>query len=128
MLELLGATWELRWVDFTGERGQESGSGIQGDEMASDEKPTTEERLAIIEALLRDLVGQKQAKDFYSTAEVAERAGRSEYQVREWCRTGRLEALKRNSGRGRSKEWMISHDELVRYQSHGLREVARSPV
>jgi transposase len=96
--------------------------------MASDEKPTTEERLATIEALLRELVGQKQAKDFYSTREVAERAGRSEYQVREWCRTGRLEALKRNSGRGRSKEWMISHDELMRYESHGLRSASKLPV
>jgi transposase len=85
-----------------------------------------EVRLDTIENLLRELVSQRVIKDYYSTAEVATRVGRSEYQVREWCRAGRLQAAKRKTGRGRSKEWMISHEELLRYESHGLRPLAVS--
>jgi hypothetical protein len=88
--------------------------------------PSTEERLATIESLLRELVSQRTVKEYYSTADVAGRVGRSEYQVCEWCRAGRIQAVKRNTGRGRSKEWMVSHDELIRYESHGLRAVSRS--
>jgi hypothetical protein len=82
-------------------------------------------RLTTIEGMFRSLISQRTIKEFYSTTEVAERVGRSEYQVREWCRGGRIQAVKRNVGRGRSKEWMIPHEELVRYESHGLREAAR---
>ena len=82
--------------------------------------PELETRLRSIEGLLQELVSQRTIKDYYSTAEVAKRVGRSEYQVREWCRAGRLQAVKRNTGRGRSKEWMVPHEELVRYENHGL--------
>jgi len=90
--------------------------------------PEIEVRLDTIENLLRELVSQRVVKAFYSTAEVAARVGRSEYQVREWCRTGRIQAEKRHTGKGRSKEWMIPHDELVRYENHGFRVVAQSPA
>jgi hypothetical protein len=82
--------------------------------------PELETRLRSIDGLLQELVSQRTIKDYYSTAEVAKRVGRSEYQVREWCRAGRLHAVKRNTGRGRSKEWMVPHEELVRYENHGL--------
>jgi hypothetical protein len=87
--------------------------------------PELEAMLRNIEGLLQELVAQRSIKDYYSTAEVASRVGRSEYQVREWCRAGRIQAVKRNTGRGRSKEWMVPHEELVRYESHGLRPAAR---
>ena len=90
--------------------------------------PDLEIRLDTIESLLRELVSHRVIKDYYSTAEVAERVGRSEYQVSEWCRTRRIQAVKRNTGRGRSKEWMVPHDELVRDENHGLRAVAQSPA
>ena len=78
------------------------------------------ERLDRIEELLLALVGQKQKKDYYSTAEVAEILGRAEFPVREGCRLGRIWAEKRSCGRGRSKEWMISDEELQRFRNEGL--------
>lgn len=100
-----------------------------------------EERLEVIESLLRSLVeqskenastakldaimetvvSQKTIKDFYSTAEVADMVGRSEFQVRQWCREGRVKAIKRACGRGSHKSWMVSHEEVDRYRNHGLR-------
>jgi len=77
-------------------------------------------RLAAVEQLL---VQQKTIKDWYTTAETAAILGKSEYTVREWCRQGRVQARKRACGRGRAKEWVISHDELTRLRNDGLRPV-----
>lgn len=79
-----------------------------------------DDRLDRIEELLLTLISQKQHKEYYSTAEVAEILGRAEFTVREWCRLGRIWAEKRPCGRGRSKEWMISHEELQRIRNEGL--------
>jgi hypothetical protein len=91
-----------------------------------------ETRLAEIErvqtAILRrldDLLSLKTVKDFYSVEEVAERVDRSEYQIREWLRFGRMHGVKRSVGRGAHKEWAIPHDELNRYLNHGLRPLIR---
>ena len=58
---------------------------------------TIETRLAEIEPTqaaiprrLDDLLSVKTIKDWYSVEEVAERVGRTPYQVREWLRTGRF--------------------------------------
>lgn len=82
--------------------------------------PNIIERLDRIENMLANLAHQEPPKEFYSTAEVAEMLGKAEFTVREWCRLHRIFAEKRASGRGRSKEWMISHDEIRRVQSEGL--------
>ena len=84
---------------------------------------TTEEiadRLDRIEKTLQQLVTQRTVKEWYSTAEVAEILGKAEFTVREWCRLGRVWASKRDCGRGNSKEWIISHEELERIRNEGL--------
>lgn len=83
------------------------------------------ERLDRIEATLGLLVQQRTVKDWYSTAEIARQLGRAEFTVREWCRLGRIHAQKRATGRGPTQDWMIAHDELVRYQNYGLLPVPK---
>ena len=78
------------------------------------------ERLDRIETSLQQLATQRLIKEYYSTSEVAKLVKRSEFTVREWCRLGRIAAEKRACGRGRSQEWMIPHDELMRFQCEGL--------
>lgn len=76
-----------------------------------------ERKLDTLIALLAD---RQPAKDYYTTAEAAEILGRAEFTIREWCRLGRVYAEKRLSGRGRAKEWIISHEELTRIRNEGL--------
>jgi transposase len=78
------------------------------------------DRLQKIEELLHQLVERETAKEWYTTAEVAKKLGRAEFTVREWCRLGRIDAQKRQTGRGKYPTWIISHDELQRYQRDGL--------
>ena len=77
------------------------------------------ERLERIETILLELQQEKLQKEWYSTAEVAEKVGRAEFTVREWCRNGRVHAEKEPYGRGRAMEWRISHQELQRILNHG---------
>ena len=78
------------------------------------------ERLVHIESMLQELVARRTIKEYYSTTEVASQLSRAEFTVREWCRLGRVYAEKRLSGRGPSREWMISHEELQRIRNEGL--------
>ena len=78
------------------------------------------ERLEHIETVLRALTEQRQIQDWYDTATAAKILGKAAYSVREWCRLGRVRAEKRACGRGTSKEWMISHEELMRIKAKGL--------
>jgi hypothetical protein len=73
-----------------------------------------------IEEAVSTLIEQRQIQDWYDTKTVAEILGRSPYRVREWCRLGRIYAEKRPCGRGNAREWMISHEELMRIKSEGL--------
>ena len=84
---------------------------------------STEEILAKlerIESALQHLVRERVVKDYYTPAEVAEKLGKAEFTVREWCRQGRIWAEKRQCGRGASREWIISNEELTRIQNEGL--------
>jgi excisionase family DNA binding protein len=75
---------------------------------------------ARIDELLKVVVAQRAVKEKYTVAEVAEVLGRTPFTVREWARLGRIRAVKRACGRGRSQEWMISHEELTRIRDEGL--------
>jgi hypothetical protein len=79
-----------------------------------------DERLSRIEALLHALVERQPVKDWYTTGEFARVVGKAEFTVREWCRHGRVCADKRSSGRGAYPAWVVSHQELRRYQREGL--------
>ena len=78
------------------------------------------ERLERIESLLALLVERQQTREWYTTEELARLLGKAEFTVREWCRLGRIRAVKRQSGRGAHPAWVISHEELRRYQKEGL--------
>ena len=67
------------------------------------------QRLERIETQLELLLNQHQVQEWYDTSTIAEILGKAPWTVREWCRLGRIFAEKRRSGRGSSKEWMISH-------------------
>ena len=78
------------------------------------------ERLDRIESALKELLNKESPREWYSTADVAKILGKAEFTVREWCRLGRVNASKRDCGRGLSHEWMVSHAELRRIQNEGL--------
>ncbi len=78
------------------------------------------ERLERIEIAVKSLTEQRQVQEWYDTATAAKILGKAPYSVREWCRLGRVRAEKRACGRGTSKEWMISHEELMRIKAEGL--------
>lgn len=82
-------------------------------------------RLAGIEDHLELLNRQQAKQEAYSTEDFARLLDREPYTVREWCRLGRVRATKRPSGRGTTKEWMIPHEELVRYRREGLLPLRR---
>lgn len=78
------------------------------------------DRLRRIESAVSTLVEQRTVKEWYTTEEVAAVLGRRPFTVREWCRLGRIHAEKRETGRGNTLEWSVSHDELERIRNYGL--------
>jgi hypothetical protein len=81
---------------------------------------SVDERLKKIEEMLVILVERQRVQDWYSTEEFAQMVGKAGFTVREWCRLRRIHAEKRMSGRGAHAAWVISHEELLRYQRKGL--------
>jgi hypothetical protein len=77
-------------------------------------------RLDQIQSTLAALLERETIKEWYGTDEFARLVGKAEFTVREWCRHGRVKAEKRNSGRGAFPAWVVSHQELLRYQREGL--------
>ena len=59
-------------------------------------------------------------KEFSSTDEFAKIIGKADLTVREDGRLGRIAAVKKGSGRGKFQSWVVSHEELLRYQRSGL--------
>jgi hypothetical protein len=81
---------------------------------------TLEDRLEKIESLLVSLIEREWAREWYSIDEFARMVGRAEFTCREWCRHGRINAVKKASGRGAYASWAISYTELQRFQKEGL--------
>ncbi len=81
---------------------------------------TLDERLEKIEALLAVLVDRQQVREFYEVEEFARLVRRDAFTVREWARHGRIRAEKKLSGRGAHAQWVVSHNEFLRYQREGL--------
>jgi hypothetical protein len=79
-----------------------------------------ETALANFQAMLAALLDRETTREWYTTDQFANLVGLAEFTVREHCRLGRLNAEKRRSGRGAYCSWAISHQELKRYQQHGL--------
>jgi hypothetical protein len=75
---------------------------------------------ARLETMLATLVERATVRDWYSVEQFAELVKREPYTVREWCRLGRVRAEKKQSGRGKYPLWVISHDEVLRYEREGL--------
>lgn len=89
---------------------------------------TLDERLEQIELLLISLVERERIREFYSVLEFSRIVGRAEFTCREWCRHGRINAVKKESGRGAYASWAISHTELLRFQKEGLLPLRRPAV
>lgn len=89
--------------------------------------PMTEvlRRLERIETVLGELRSRPAPKEWYTTGEVAQVIGKAEYTVREWCRLARIRARKKRCGRGKAGEWLVSHEELTRFQNEGLLPLSR---
>jgi hypothetical protein len=81
---------------------------------------TLEARLDRIESLLAQLVDRERTREWYSVEEFARIAGRAAFTCREYCRQGRINAVKKESGRGAHTSWAVSHAELLRFQREGL--------
>lgn len=73
-----------------------------------------------IRKLQDQVAGQQNRREWYSVSEAAKLLGKAEFTVREWCRLDRINAHKRECGRGGKREWMISRDELERIRQKGL--------
>lgn len=75
---------------------------------------------SVILEIREALESRQPMKEAYTVAEVAELLGKRPYTVRQWCRLGRVNAKKRPVGRGDTREWEISAEEVERIKNHGL--------
>src|SRR6202012_3515393 len=56
-------------------------------------------------------------KEAYTTEEAAERLGRSEWTVRQWCNKGQVQGARKGLGKGRTGEWRLSHEAATTLQT-----------
>lgn len=77
-------------------------------------------RLDAIERRLERLSRPAETAEWFSIEEFARRVSRSTYSVREWARLGRIRAVKKATGSGPHRPWVISSEELARFQREGL--------
>jgi hypothetical protein len=85
----------------------------------SDIDSKLDEFLALLKALRSSPEQSSNTPKSYSVAEIADIVGRAEFTVREWARTGRIDAY-RGTSRGPYGVWRISQESLHYYQTFGL--------
>ena len=78
------------------------------------------EELRLLKEMVGQLIERRTIKDWYSTAELAHELGKAEWTIRNYCRLSRIKSSRRSCGRGRSKQYMISHEELQRIRNEGF--------
>jgi hypothetical protein len=70
--------------------------------------------------LLASTTSQISPRDFYTTTEAAQLLGKATWTVREYCRLGRIKAIRAASGRGDHGEWRVPASEIKRVRDEGL--------
>jgi len=78
-----------------------------------------------IDRKLERLASRPAERDSYTVQELAVMAGRSAFRVREWCRRGRLNAVKLQTQCGPHALWSIPRAEYLRFQREGLLPIRR---
>jgi hypothetical protein len=78
--------------------------------------------------MLMTLLNREQVKESYSTEEVAKKLGKRPWTVRQWCNLGQVPGAKHTAGRGKSGEWRIPHEVLVKLQNEGPTPLKRARV
>jgi hypothetical protein len=82
--------------------------------------PDERKQFEHVKQMLEMLVQQQVAQEWYSVEEFAAAEKRSKFSVRQWCNLGRINACKSQGRCGPELEWVISHEERLRYRRHGL--------
>ena len=85
------------------------------------------DEVKLMRGQLDDLVNRQTVKDFYTTEEFAKLKGMKPKTVRDYCNEGRLKGEKQRTGHGRSKRWVVSHDEMLRFEREGLLNPREQP-
>lgn len=96
-----------------------SKTGIELLNLIAQQQETIIERLERLEKA-HELTIQKEA---YTTSEAAERLGRSEWTVRQWCNKNQIDGAHKIRGKGRTGEWRIPHAALVRLHTEGPKAI-----
>ncbi len=73
---------------------------------------------------IEKILGLSIEKESYSTKEAAEKLDRAEWTVRQWCNKGQVKGARKVHGKGRTGEWRIPHEEVVRIQNEGMSPAA----
>ena len=60
-------------------------------------------------------------ESYMSQADMAAQVGRSVFTIGRWCRDGKIKAIKHPRNCGGAPRWVISIDEVRRYERDGLR-------
>ena len=58
-------------------------------------------------------------KESYTVEQAGERLNRKPWTVRQWCNKGQVKDAYKVHGKGRTGEWRIPHEEIIRLQNNG---------